>query len=578
MANPQAFGFLALAMLFFIALFLGRLLSHIRIPRVTGYLLTGLLAGPSLAHIFNLKPILSPDIINKMQAMSDIALVLILLTIGMRFRGQFLQRWRHRIIIFSAFEIIVTSIIVAILVFFVNVFVVRHVITSIGDLIQSAYYLGLLLGIMAIATAPAATLLVIREYESDGPVTDAITTLVGLNNLVAIIGFNIFLYFILSSEASLSYLLIQIFAPVAIGAGVGFFMSVWAEKLKAVSEYQLLVLGGGIGILALCKILGYDFMLGCIACGIVLANSSPKVDEILSALKKFDYALYVIFFVLAGAALHIEALFHIGIIGIVYVIARTAGKLIGCYLGAKVGKFSETEQHWSGFTMLAQAGVAIGLCQALLNLNAPDAKYISTVVFGSVVIFELIGPISVRFGLIRAGEVPVLTMLAKKAPVGSFEGLHHVIDHFRTSIALPEGHKVKSAQDILVKHIMRKNVDTIRDNTPLNEMLRLIAHSRYDRFPIVNREGKFVGVIDYEDIRDVLFDQTLSYLVVAHDLVKKVALVTYPNSTLGDVLKVFYKYKDISYLPVVDELEIDKLLGMVSQNDVLAAFRKFNKK
>jgi len=195
-----------------------------------------------------------------------------------------------------------------------------------------------------------------------------------------------------------------------------------------------------------------------------------------------------------------------------------------------------------------------------------------------VVFFELVGPIAVRHGLVHAGEVPILTMLAKKAPENSFEGFHHVIEHFRSSVGIPVGHKLKSPADILVQHIMRKNVETIRENTPFNEVLRQIAHSKYDRFPVVNEENKFIGVIDYRDIRTVIFDEVLARVVVAKDLTEPEPLVVHPEQTLGEVLDIFQKHSNISYLPVVDKEDRQKLLGIISQNDVLATFRRHNAK
>jgi Kef-type K+ transport system membrane component KefB/CBS domain-containing protein len=578
MQNQPSFVFLGLAVIFLVALFVSRFLARFRIPRVTGYLLTGLLTGPSLAKIVDIPTLLTEQTLERMQSLANLALVLILISIGMRFRGENLQRWRSRILIFSFGEILVTFLIVAALAGITNFFLVHKMIDGFGSLAISSIYICLFLGVLAMETAPAATLLVIREYESEGPLTDVVTMLLGLNGLIVIIAFNTLVHFTLTPDAGVGNLILRILIPIGIGSAFGILMSSWAQRLDSVTEFQLLILGGSLGILATCKIFGFDFLLACLIAGIVLVNSSPKADDLLQALKKFDYALYVVFFVLAGASLHLDALGQIGIVGLVYIVGRISGKLIGNFLGAKFGQFNKVEQKCTGFTMLAHAGVAIGLSQTLLALDAPGARYLSTIVFGSIVVFELLGPIFVRQALVWAGEVPLLTLLTKKAPSGAFEGLHQVVNHFRSAIGLPPGHKVESAQDVLVKHIMRTNVDTIRDNLPFNELLHQIAHSRYDRFPVVSASSVFVGVIDYEDIRDVLFDAALSPLVVAMDLVKKVALVTYPDSTLRDILAFFKQHKNISYLPVVETLNPTQLVGMISQNDVLATFRKIKKK
>jgi Kef-type K+ transport system membrane component KefB len=567
----QALVAVALALL--LALLIGRVLCRLNLPRVTGYLLTGLLVGPSLATWLPVPALLDRLVIDQMQVISDIALALILITIGMQFRIDHLRRWRKRIVMLSACEIGATFCLVFVAAAALNYFEVREIVMPEDGLGSSSLYIGLFLGVMAIATAPAATLLVMREYESQGPVTDSAVTLIGLNNLCAIVFFNVALHFLLAEGGGFFTLLGSIFFPLFIGGAVGLVMSVWGERLQSATEQQLLMLGGAIGVTGSCNGLGYDALLGCLSCGAILANASPRARDFVRSLRQMDYVLYVLFFILAGAALHLEVLRYIGILGLGYVCMRAAGKLAGCWLGARLGRFGQSHQLWTGPIMLAQAGVAIGLAASLRNTWPGGGALIETIVLGSVVIFELLGPVAVRFGLIQAGEVPILAALAKKAPLGSFEGLHHVVDQFRSSLGLPRGHDVESAADILVKHVMRKNADTIRDDTHFQELLHLIAHSRYDRFPIIDSEGRFKGIIDYSDIRDVVFDPTLADLVVAEDLVKPEHLFVRPNQTLGEVLHLFKEHKDISYVPVLDEEEPDRLLGILSQNDVLSAFR-----
>ncbi|MBN2088617.1 CBS domain-containing protein, partial [candidate division KSB1 bacterium] len=530
-----------------------------------------------LAHWFHFTPLLDEELILALNPLMDMALILILLSIGMSFQSSIFKRWRHRIFIFSGTEVFLTFILVAGSIFCFNFFILNKIVPGMDSLVKSSLYLALILGTVAIETAPASTLMVIREYESEGPLTDAVTALVGLNNLSVIILFNIVMYYLLLPSENLHYLLSRIFIPLFLGGFIGFMVSVWGQKLQTLTELQLLIFGGCIAILGICRYWNYDILLTALACGMMIANSSFKTDKIFGAIKNFDYVLYVFFFVIAGASLHLDSIVHIGWFGIIYLAGRGIGKIAGTRIGAIGGNFNVAEQRWSGLVMLSQAGIAIGICKTLLNLNAPEAREITTIIYGAVVIFEILGPILIRFGLVKAGEVPLLTMLAKKTPVGTFEGLHQVVDFFRTSIGLPRGHRVGSAKDILVKYIMRMNVNTVHEKTSFNEILRLIAHSRYDRFPVVGDADRFIGVIDYDDIHDVLFEPMLTNLVIAQDLVKKTPQVTYPDTTLGEVLQYFIKHKNVSYLPVVDPGNSEKLVGIVNQNDVLATFRKFKK-
>jgi Kef-type K+ transport system membrane component KefB/CBS domain-containing protein len=565
---------LSLGLSYLAALLAARIVIHWYIPRVTGYLLVGLLVGPSLSELLGYPTFFSWDSLRNLEVLSDIALALIMLTIGSQFRSEYLRRWGRRLVAFSACEMIVTFLFVSVAIFIANRFLVRAVITGELGVSVSSVYLAVFTGIIAIATAPAATLLVIREYKSEGPVTDIVLALVGFNNLFSILAFSMVAQCLFQIQTSVADFLFRLFLPIGIGFVTGIAMSVWAEKMEDTFEWQLLLMGGIIANIGLAYLLRVDIYIVCFTCGLALVNASPKAVPLLKALQAIDYPLYVIFFVIAGASLHIDALLCLGFLGGAYILMRTSGKLFGNWLGAKLGGFGETERRWIGCSMMAQAGVAIGLSQSLVRMWPEGGYLVQTIILGSVVIFELLGPVSVRYGLVHAGEVPVLTLLAKRAPEGSFEGFHHVINHFRLSLGIPFGHKMESAADILIQHVMRKNVETISESATFNELLYHVAHSRYDRFPIVDSEKNFIGLVDYRDIRDVVVDDTLSHLVLVRDMVKPEPLALRPGQNLGEALRVFKEHSDISYLPVIDANNPRKLLGIISQNDVLATFRR----
>ena len=153
---------ISVAAVFWLALLTGRQVFRLHLPRVTGYLLAGILAGPSLSTWLGYPTLLDQADLARLPVLSDIALALIMLTIGMHFRSEHLRRWRHRIALLSLCEIGGTLVLVSTATAAVNFFIVRRIILADGDLVQSSLYIGLFLGIIAIATAPAATLLVIR--------------------------------------------------------------------------------------------------------------------------------------------------------------------------------------------------------------------------------------------------------------------------------------------------------------------------------------------------------------------------------------------------------------------------------
>ena len=564
----------ALAIILVASLIGGRLAASVRIPRVTGYLLAGLVIGPSFAHLFGLPQLVSHFALGELRIISDIALSLILMNIGAQLRTENLRRWKERIFIFSLSESLVTAVLVGMAVFLVNEFIVGQAVTGLS-LTQTSLLFGVFTGTIGIATAPAATLMVIREYEAEGPVTSEVLTLVSLNNLISVFFFSIAAQLLVSANGNLYSIIYTLFAPIILGGFFGLVISLWAQRMEQPSEHKILLLGGVTTVAVISRSMGLEPLLSCLALGMILADSSPRWHRLLKSLNEVDYPLYVIFFVLAGANLHIETLSHIGLLGITYVAARTVGKLAGAKLGARLGRFGQREQTWAGMTLLAQAGMAIGLAATLAKLWPEGGRLVETIILGSVVIFELVGPLAVRCGLVKAGEVPLLSLLRKRAPQSGMEGLHSVANHFRNNLGLPAGRKLQDPGDILARHVMRHNVETINHGTPFQELLRVIAHSRYDRFPVVDDNQNFVGMINYTEIRNMLFDQSLADLLVARDLATTGQSIP-PDTPLRDALKTFQKKRNISYFPVIDPKEPQKLLGILSQNDVLAAFRRLS--
>ena len=563
----------ALAVIYFGALIGGRLAGMFHVPRVTGYLLAGLFAGPSFASLCGLPQLIPFSALEELRIVSDVALDLILINIGGQCRTEHLKRWKQRILWFACGEIGLTFVLVALGVATLNQFVIGTSLPGLS-LLQTSLIFALLLGAIAVATAPAATLMVIREYEADGPVTHSALTLVGINNIASMLAFIAFSHWLLRPTEGLAIMLWLMLGPLLLGSLLGFAVSVWAQRLETASEQKLLLLGAAFAVTALGRMLDISPLLAALMLGLVLANSSPRWHRLMDALSQIDYPLYVAFFVIAGANLHIETLAHLGLLGFGYVVARTLGKLLGARLGAHLGGFSSSRGHHTGFTLLAQAGVAIGLAGTLARQWPAGGQLLETVVLGSVVLFELIGPLAIRFGLVRAGEVPILSLLEKRAPQSAIEGLHNVVQHFRSSLGIPAGHHLRDPGDILVKHIMRRNVETIVNNTPFHELLHLIAHSRYDRFPVVDADGHFVGMINYTEIRNLLFEPALAKLVVASDLAGERHIAMHPDQTLRQALDILQQYRYISYFPVIDPAQPQHLLGILSQNDLLAAFRR----
>ena len=548
----------SLGVLYLFALGTGRLSAIAGIPRVTGYLVVGLLAGPSMAQLFGFPALITEEQLHGLTPLHDFVLGLIVLTIGGSFSFKSVRKFGPKILRLSALEIGVTATLVG----------------SGALLLCDTWLKAAFLASMAVATAPAVTQMVMREYESEGPLTDTILPLIGINNFVAISAFIIVLSNWVSVNTSFFGTLFQFVGPLITGSVLGIIIAVREQRMTRQVERQILVLAtvaAGVGIAVFLEI---STMLTSLIAGVVVVNTSPNERRVFDDLSAIDYPLYVIFFIMAGAELHIESLRHMGIVGVGYVLLRITGKYVGCRLGAKLTQCPSTVKKWLGLSMLAQGGLAIGLANTLAREWPEHGKSVQTVILASIVVFEIIGPLLTRKSLVSAGEVTVLKLLVQRSPVGYAEGLHHVVNHFRSSLGFMPGKKIERPSDIPVAHIMRRNVEVLKAKVPFDEVLKTLGHSRYDRLPVVNDNDELVGVIQYRDISEVLFDPSLRNLVVAGDIATEDHITLTPEDTLEKAMALLKNHRNHSYLLVVDKDNPKSLVGVVRHNDVLSTQRR----
>jgi Kef-type K+ transport system membrane component KefB/CBS domain-containing protein len=549
---------LSLGVLYLLALGAGRLSAQVRIPRVTGYLVVGLAAGPSMAKELGWPALITQDQIDSLAPLHDFVLGLIVLTIGGSFQLRLARKLGARLLLISAVEIGFTSLSVGAL----------SLLVGAGPLAAG------FLALMAVTTAPAATQMVMREYDSEGPLTDTVISLIVINNFVAIAVFIVLKNTLILENVTLLTTLEQIFGPIGLGLASGTLLALGDQRMTRRVERQILVFALVAGLVGACTYLGISPMLAVLVAGTTLVIASPHGRRMLRDLNAVDYPLYVLFFIMAGATLHLEHLSHMGIIGGGYVAARVLGKYIGCTLGARVAGVSKTVRKWLGPAMLAQAGLAIGIANALAKEWGTPGKEVQTVVLAAVVVFEIIGPLLIRVSLVSAGEVTLLNLLVQRSPVGYREGLHQVVNHFREALGIEATKTLDRPSDILVSHVMRRNVEVLASDTPFDEVLKTLGHTRYDRLPVVNAQKELVGVVQYSDISEVLFDPSLRNLVVAGDIATQAHLLLTPEDNLETAMKALKTHPDHSYLLVVEKENPKTLIGVVRHNDLLSVQRR----
>lgn len=590
---------LLLALVLLAAVAGGYAARWMRLPQVVGYLAAGLLLryavvgvlGPSESGVHPQE--LPSGAAQALQPIKTLALGLILFSIGGVFEKGHFKMVGPRVLRISLAEVAAVVLLVA----------AGCTIAGLMDGSDGGRYAiasGVLLGVVAIATAPAATLMVLREYDAKGPVSDTILTLTALNNAACIILFHA-AFLIISTFGLIDSgraaggllwldLLLTTAGSAVLGIGLGFLLSVLYSKAAA-AEFTLiliaviLALGVGSRYLADTIHLSYSFLLTCLFIGAVFANITVDQDRLHESLRPLSAPIFAAFFVLAGYELHLGDAGLFGLVGVCYVVFRSVGKYLGGYLGARwAGSIGETPPH-VGLGLLCQAGVAIGLADFLVDswgtveaggyVASAGALRLKTVIVGSVVLFELAGPLVLKRVVVRSGEVKAITLLRRhRLPtVAGASTTRLAWDALLRSVGLGRPIPGSAAGPLQVRHIMRSNIKFLRASSSLDEVLHFVETSRYNDFPVADDDGRLVGMIHFSELRKIIYDPILRRLVTAMDLVDPDTPAVPVDSSLDQLLEEFHR-TDTGLLPVVKAGGSRKIVGLVEQRDLLRALHR----
>lgn len=379
-----------LAIMIFAGMFCGRMAKHIRLPNVTGYLVAGLLIGPS---VFGL---LSADFLDTINIISTVALGFIAFSIGNEFKITYFKRVGVAPIVIACMESL-----------FAVVFVVLGLILS-GQNVSFS----LVLGAIAAATAPAATIMVIKQYRAKGPVTETLLSVVAIDDATALILFSLSVAVAqalsngaASLGASLLSPLKEIGGALVVGAALGFVFLLPLRFFKKAGNRLSLIVGFIFLGLGISQWLGLSDLLLCMAMGAVVANFSSDVDSIMDLCDGVTPPIFMLFFVASGADLKLSVLPTVGLIGVIYIVLRVVGKYFGAALGGAMCKCEASVRKFLGPCLMPQAGVAIGLSLAAGQVVPEHASQIRAVILCGTLIYELIGPAVTKFSLKKAGEI-----------------------------------------------------------------------------------------------------------------------------------------------------------------------------
>ena len=405
---------LSLSIALFAGLMLSRVAKILKLPAVTAYLVAGILVGPYLLGALGVEGLgfISMENVKSYSIICDVALGFIAFSIGNEFRLAQLKKIGTQATIIGIFQAVITTVIVDI------ALIILHFIMP-GVLSLPA---AIVLGAVASATAPAATLMVVRQYKAKGKLTDILLPVVALDDAVGLVLFAISFGIARAMQSGrvdiISIALepvLEVLLSLALGAVMGVLFT-YSEKffhsrskrlamsvtfvLMTVALSKLTFTLGGVHI-------AFSPLLVCMMLGTVFCNICDFSEELMDRVDRWTAPIFILFFVLSGAELELSV-FASGayvIVGIVYILARSLGKYTGAYSSARLTKCDDTITKYLGITLLPQAGVALGMAIKAEEALGADGAVVASITLFAVLIYEIVGPSLTKMSLLAAGDI-----------------------------------------------------------------------------------------------------------------------------------------------------------------------------
>lgn len=374
-------------------LLLTRVVKLVKLPNVTGFLIAGLLIGP---YCFKL---ISADMLETLDLLTTAALGFIAFSIGSEFKLAHIKAIGGKIILITVCEALGAVILVDV------------IVIAFGFPVPMA----LTMGAIAAATAPAATLLVVRQYRAKGELTSTLLPVVAMDDAIGLMAYAISVSvakMIQNGDAfnvmtTLVNPLLEIFLSLAAGGVLGAVVAISNRFFQ--SKANRLSIGIAAVLLGASLAQKFDLspLLLCMAIGAVYVNLRDDAIQTLEHVDTWTPPLFMLFFVISGADLNVSMLPKLGLIGVLYIVSRVIGKYFGAYLGCTISKTSPKIRKYLGLSLVPQAGVAIGIAQLAVRELPQYGASIQAVILCATLIYELIGPVLTKASLIKAGEIVV---------------------------------------------------------------------------------------------------------------------------------------------------------------------------
>ena len=404
--------FLSLSIALLAGLLLSRLAKKVQLPAVTAYLIAGILIGPFVLGSLGTQGIgITSTQIEGFGIISDLALGFIAFAIGNEFRLSQLKKIGKQATIIGIFQALFTTV------------VVDAVLIGIHFIMPDKLSLpaAIVLASVATATAPAATLMVVKQYKAKGPVTDVLLPVVALDDAVGLVVFAISFGVAKSigiGNVDILSVVLEPLLEVVLSLGLGFIMGLLfticekyfhsSSKRMAVSVAFVMMtvaisfLKFQIGIVHIT----FSSLLACMMLGSVFCNICKVSEELMERVDRWTTPVLILFFVISGAELELSVFADVAVvvIGIIYVIARSIGKYFGAGISARMTKCDPNIIKYLGITLLPQAGVALGMAIKAIELG-PDGAIVRNITLFAVLIYEIVGPFLTKIALTKAGDI-----------------------------------------------------------------------------------------------------------------------------------------------------------------------------
>ena len=514
-----------------IAVFVGtvgaKLIQKIHIPQIIGYIIIGVILGPLLR-------IISTEAIADLEPFNLFALGIIGFLIGGELEREIFVKFGRQVVAILLFEGLFAFFLVGIMSFVVMLFFANW---------QIALAVAVVFGAICSATDPASTVSVLWEYKSRGPLTAMLTAIVALDDALALVlyALGISVAGVITGHqekgllSALSGSIFHIAGALVLGVVAGIILIWILKRIDDPDKILAFTVGTVLVVIGLASHVEVDVIIASMALGVILINIEPRrMQSSFKLMHHFSVPVYILFFVLVGARLNFSAGNKmIWLLVGAYVIGSIVGKTTGAYTGALYSKTIRSVRNNLGFCLYPQGGIAVGLLiMASRKFDSETGSIMLLVVIIGAFVLQIIGPLGVKFGARKAGEI----------------GLN-----------VTEDDLIKT---YTVGDVMETDVPVISAGMLLSEVINIVGATNSPFYPVVDKENKLVGAVTLDGIRNTFSTQELNDWLVALDIAEPVTEKVTPDVSLSRAMEII-RYHDMEYLPVVTSGDNDTHAGLL---------------